>query len=88
MTAPYVQINAEASGQGDHLSARLLPIKTVSGAAVLSAPTCGFTTRGIEVHRAHHSALVFAGTYQNYARVTYVSLEDGTTGDTCEAVDR
>jgi hypothetical protein len=83
MVKPYVQLNAEVNAVGDIISARLtLRHGTVSGAP-LQPPTCAFTTQGVEAKLLSPTVLTFSGQLRTDARVTYVSLVDGTSEDHC-----
>ena len=75
-----IQLNAEAAGAGDELTASLTPLKTVSRGHVLASPKCAFTTRGIEP--SGRSTLRFTGSTNN-ALGHYVTLETGLHADKC-----
>jgi hypothetical protein len=81
---PMVQLNAETSKPGDGIDARLRPERGLSRGKTLPAPTCAFTTQGIEITRESLGSLHYSGTYRPDAPTTYVSLVTGTRADSCE----
>ncbi len=76
---PSIQLNGEAHGGGDSLSATLIPIRTIANGHTLH-PTCAFTTRGIEP--AGRSSLLFSGRTSDAAGF-FVNLETGNHGKKC-----
>jgi hypothetical protein len=86
MPAPMVQLNGEVSRPGDALDAFLVPVHAAAGGRALSSPSCAFVTQGINVSRVAGGGLRYTGTYRNDGPATYVSLNDGRTGDTCAQV--
>jgi hypothetical protein len=86
MPAPMVQLNGEVSRSGDALDAFLVPVHAMADGRALSPPSCAFVTQGIKVRRVPGGGLRYTGTYRNDGRTTYVSLNDGRTGDTCAQV--
>jgi hypothetical protein len=83
VTRPYVQINGEVSAVGDSMSATLKPVRTTVDGKPIAAPTCAFTTQGIRASALPDGGLRFSGKRDPNAEVTFVSLIDGSTGDTC-----
>ncbi|HEY0613516.1 MAG TPA: hypothetical protein VGC96_02700 [Candidatus Elarobacter sp.] len=82
LESPYVQLNGEVAREGDTIDARLTPVVTQAHDA-LPAPGCAFITRGIEVARTAAGALLYSGTYDRAGRAGYVSLRDGSVGESC-----
>ncbi len=74
--APAVQLNAEVNTPGDRFTGSLDPERTTLGGRKLGVPTCGFTSRGIDVSETDWGTLSFAGTYEAGARTTYLRLPD------------
>lgn len=83
ITKPYVQMNAEVTTVGDELSATFQRVRAEVNGKALPAPRCAFTTQGIEAGPLRGGTITFSGTRRVDARVTYVSLQDGSTGDEC-----
>jgi hypothetical protein len=79
---PYVQLNGEVNGSGDSIFASVTPIRVNAGGRSLR-PTCAFTTQGIEARGTSANTIEFVGSSRSDARVTYVSLRTGKTGDKC-----
>lgn len=80
---PYVQLNGEVHAIGDRISARLDLARAVSAEKPLPRPLCAFTTQGVEARAIAPSGIAFSGARRRNARVTYVSLIDQSTGDSC-----
>ena len=76
----YVQLNAEAHGDGDSLVASLSAVRTIAGGRRLPPPVCGFTTRGIKP--AGRGILSFTGDTNN-AGGAYVNLATGARVPNC-----
>jgi hypothetical protein len=75
---PYLQINGEVSRIGDRILARLTPVHTLARGFALGAPTCAFTTQGIEPAAfGGRGALRFSGARDPSGRVTYLALYNG-----------
>jgi hypothetical protein len=79
---PYVQLNGEVNAIADRISARLYMVRALAGGKSLK-PTCAFTTQGVEPRAIGSSAVAFSGSRRQNARVTYISLMNGSTGDSC-----
>jgi hypothetical protein len=78
---PAVQLNAEVAGLNDIIFATVIPVQTVAAGKAIR-PTCAFTTQGVEP-RPSADGITFIGTRRQNARVTYISLVTGSTGDSC-----
>jgi hypothetical protein len=76
---PSIQLNAEANGAGDTIDALLSPVRIVADGHAL-APTCAFTTRGIEPTGSPR--LSFHGT-TNDSGGAFVNLLTQTHGERC-----
>jgi hypothetical protein len=85
---PYVQLNGEVHAIGDRISARFYLVRAVADKKRLLSPTCAFTTQGVEARAIAPAGIVFRGARRPDARVTYVSLKDGSTGASCPQVQR
>jgi hypothetical protein len=80
---PYVQLNGEVSERGDTIAAVLVPMRVVAASQSLPAPTCGFTTRGIQPRRLAGGTLTFTGTYRDAAPTSFVDLRSGRLVGRC-----
>ena len=80
IVSPTVQINAEVAEVGDRISARAAPVRSVSGGHI-QRPACAFTTQGVEPKLSGDGTIEFEGSRRQNARVTYLSLATGATGD-------
>ncbi len=87
MPQPYVQLNAEVTAIGDTIDATLVQQRAMINGKAIPFPICGFTTQGVEP-TAVGDALHFRGKRTPGARVTYLSLVTGATGDSCPALPR
>ena len=83
LDAAAVQVNAEVAELGDALHATMSPVRTLAAGQLID-PSCAFTTQGIEPHLQTRGAISFEGVRRKIARVTYISLVDGSTGDSCD----
>jgi hypothetical protein len=83
MTRPYVQINGEVPIVGEKIEARFAPEATVLAGVALSAPSCAFTTQGVEPALASDGAFSIVGSREPAGRVTYLALADGRAMDSC-----
>lgn len=83
MTHPYIQINGEVPIVGDKIDARFVPETTLLAGAVLPAPSCAFTTQGVEPTLAADGSFTIVGSRKPNGRVTYLAFADGRAMDTC-----
>jgi hypothetical protein len=84
MTRPYIQLNGEVHQAGDKISAELKAIRATVRGLHLKPPACAFTTQGVEVRAIKPAGSIeFFGSRHAGARVTYFSLLDGVTGNSC-----
>ncbi len=87
MVKPYAKINGEVSAVGDTISARLVPLRMLLNGRTLAKPTCAFTTQGVEPRSLGGDGWIeFSGVRHKAARVTYISLLNGSSGDTCPRI--
>jgi hypothetical protein len=80
---PYVQLNGEVTRPGDGIVGALMPMRAVVDSKSLPAPTCAFTTRGIEPRRDPGGTLTFSGTFANAAPASFIDLRNGSTVNRC-----
>lgn len=83
MVHPYVQINGEVPVVGDKIDATFAPEATLLGSVVLPAPSCAFTTQGIEPTLAPDGTFTIVGSRMPNGRVTYLAFADGRAMDDC-----
>lgn len=83
LVKPSVQINGEVSAVGDAISATLARVRTTADRKELAPPTCAFTTQGVFPSALPNGGLRFSGKRNPHAAVAFVSLIDGSMGDTC-----
>jgi hypothetical protein len=84
MANPAVQVNGEVGEVGDRLSASLVSARRRLAGVPTPAPTCAFTTQGIEPRAlGTPGSIAFAGSRRPDARVTYIALADGSASDSC-----
>jgi hypothetical protein len=83
MIHPYVQINGEVPIVGEKIDARFVPETTLLAGVVLPAPSCAFTTQGVEPTLARDGSFILAGSRVPGGRVTYLAFADGRAMDSC-----
>lgn len=83
LTRPYVQINGEVSAVGDTIYATLKPLRTTLARKPIAATTCAFTTQGVSASALPGGGLRFSGKRDPNADAAFVSLIDGSMGNSC-----